>query len=178
MTSERNLRATIDHQVRQGRASDMPALTDLYNHYVLTSPATFDVEPETIQTRLEWFSHYSTAGPHRVFVAVLGDQVLGFASSSRLAERAAYGRAIESSVYVRFDALGRGIGTRLYSALFSALGEEEEAVHRAYAQVTLPNAASCALHRRFDFHAIGLQHEVGHKFGRYWSVQLFEKRLD
>jgi phosphinothricin acetyltransferase len=163
-------------QIRPGLAADVPALTDLYNQYVLTSPATFDVEPLTVKARLEWFSHYATDGPHRLFVAILDDNVAGFGCSSRLAARAAYARSVETSVYVRVDVLGRGIGTCLYSALFAALAEQQ--LHRAYAQVTLPNPASCALHRRFDFYELGLQSEVGYKLGSYWSVQLFEKRLD
>jgi phosphinothricin acetyltransferase len=43
--------------------------------------------------------------------------------------------------------------------------------------VTLPNPASIALHQRFGFHAIGIQDEVGRKFGRFWSVQLLQKDL-
>ena len=96
--------------------------------------------------------------------------------SGLLAARPAYATSVETSVYVHVDALGQRIGTRLYTALFAALTEEQ--VHRAYAQVTLPNPASVALHRRFGFHEIGLQSEVGYKFGRYWSVQLFEKYVD
>jgi phosphinothricin acetyltransferase len=163
-------------RIRPGIAGDVPDLTDLYNHYVLTSPATFDVEPLTVEARLEWFSHYSTDGLHRLYVAVLEGKVAGFASSSRMGARPAYARALETSVYVRFDVLGQGVGTRLYSTLFAALSDQP--VHRAYAQVTLPNPASCALHRRFGFQEIGVQHEVGYKFASYWSVQLFEKRLD
>ena len=162
--------------IRSGLKADLAQLTDLYNHYVQTSPATFDIEQQSMDARREWMSHYSLHGPHRLFVAALDDRILGFASSSRLAARPAYARAVETSVYVRFDAVGRGVGTRLYTVLFEALASE--AVHRAYAQVTLPNPASVALHRRFGFHEIGLQHEVGHKFGRYWSVQLFEKHLN
>ena len=64
----------------------------------------------------------------------------------------------------------------MYEVLFAALGGTD--VHRAYAGVTLPNDASIALHRRFDFTALGAYNEVGRKFGRYWTVQWFEKRLE
>ncbi len=166
----------VDVGIRPAIGADVPALTDTYNQYVVTSAATFDIEPLTLEVRLEWFSHYAADGPHRLFVATLDDRVVGFASSSRLATRPAYATSVETSVYVRVDALRQRIGTRLYTALFAALTEER--VHRAYAQVTLPNPASVALHRRFGFHEIGLQSEVGYKFGRYWSVQLFEKHVD
>jgi phosphinothricin acetyltransferase len=162
--------------IRPAIVADVVTLTDIYNYYVITSPATFDVEPLSLDTRLEWFSHYAASGPHRLFVARRDANVVGYASSSRLAARAAYATSVETSVYVQVDARGQRIGTRLYLALFEALRNER--VHRAYAQVTLPNHASVALHRRFGFREIGIQNEVGAKFGEYWSVQLFEKLLD
>jgi phosphinothricin acetyltransferase len=166
----------VDFSIRPAIATDVAALTRIYNYYVVTSPATFDVEPVGLEARLEWFSHYALRGPYRLLVATLDDKVVGFASSSRLAARPAYARSVETSVYVHVESLGQRIGSGLYTALFATLAEER--VHRAYAQVTMPNPASVALHRRFGFRELGLQHEVGHKFDRYWSVQLFEKRLD
>jgi phosphinothricin acetyltransferase len=162
--------------IRPAIVADVPILRDIYNYYVVASPATFDVEPVDLAARAEWFSHYAVHGPHRLLVATREADVVGFASSSRLAARAAYATSVETSVYVQVDARGQRIGTRLYAALFEALSGEQ--LHRAYAQVTLPNAASVALHRRFGFHENGVQHEVGAKFGRYWTVQLFEKSLD
>ena len=50
-------------------------------------------------------------------------------------------------------------------------------MHRAFAGITLPNAASVALHERFGFTAVGTFTEQGRKFGRYWDVVWFEKPL-
>jgi len=164
-----------DLLIRTAGAADVQALTDIYNHYIRTSPATFDIAPVTLESRLEWLSHYSQAGPHRLLVAELDAQVIGYASSSRLAARAAYATSVETSIYLRPEACGQGLGRRLYAALFASLAGED--VHRAFAQVTLPNPASIALHQQFGFRAIGIQDEVGHKFGRFWSVQLLQKNL-
>ena len=38
--------------------------------------------------------------------------------------------------------------------------------------------ASLALHRAFGFEPVGIFRQVGYKFGRYWDVQWFQKRLD
>jgi phosphinothricin acetyltransferase len=165
----------VDALIRSARSEDLAALTDIYNHYVRTSAATFDIALRTIEAQLGWFTHYTETGPHRLLVAVRANQILGYASSSRLAARQAYATSIETSVYVHADFCGQRVGTQLYAALFAALAHED--LHRAYAQVTLPNPASIALHRRFDFRELGVQDEVGRKFGRYWSVQLLEKHL-
>jgi phosphinothricin acetyltransferase len=161
--------------VRPGRANDLPALTDIYNHYVRTSPATFDTVEFSLDARREWLGHYADDGPHRLLVAVDDADVLGYVTSSTLRPKPAYSTSVETTVYLRPDSTGRGIGTTLYRALFEAL--EGEDVHRAYAGVALPNDASLALHCRLGFREIGTYVEVGRKFGRYWDVRWFERPI-
>ena len=45
--------------IRAATAADLPALTEIYNHYVLTTPITFDLEPFTVDDRREWFDDHS-----------------------------------------------------------------------------------------------------------------------
>jgi phosphinothricin acetyltransferase len=161
--------------VRAAQPGDLPALTDIYNHYVLTSAVTFDTTPFTVEARRDWFSHYATTGSHRLLVAADGDDVLGYATSSAFRAKPAYVTSVEATVYLHSAATGRGLGTLLYTALFDALREED--VHRVYAGVALPNEASLALHERMGFHAVGTFVEVGRKFGRYWDVRWFELEL-
>ena len=161
--------------VRPGQVDDLEQLNDLYNHYIRETPITFDIEPWTMEQRREWFSHYALEGRHRLMVAVADDRVLGYASSSKFRPKQAYEPSVESSVYLLPDTTGRGLGTALYEALFEAL--EGEDVHRAYAGITLPNAASVALHQRFGFAEVGRFTEQGRKFGRYWDVVWLEKPL-
>jgi phosphinothricin acetyltransferase len=164
--------------VRAALPADVPALTDIYNHYVRTSGVTFDTTEFTVEERQEWFSHYATTGPHRLLVAVDGDSagmVVGYATSSPFRPKPGYLTSVETSVYLRPDAIGRGLGTLLYRAIFDALAGQD--LHRAYAGVALPNDASVRLHERFGFREIGTYVEVGRKFGRYWDVLWFERPL-
>ena len=159
--------------VRAGLAQDLPALTEIYNHYVERTHITFDLETFTVDARREWFQHYGETGRHRLLVAVDGDEVLGYATSGRFRDKAAYDTSVETTIYCRPGCSGRGIGSALYTALFDALRDED--VHRAYAGVALPNDASLTLHRRFGFAEIGTFREVGRKFGRYWDVTWLER---
>jgi len=161
--------------VRPGSVADSVALADIYNHYVVHTAITFDTVPVTPGGRAEWLTHYAEEGPNRLLVAVVDGVMAGYATSSPFRSRPAYATSIETSVYCRPGFTGRGIGARLYATLFEALRGED--VHRAYAGITIPNAASEVLHRRFDFSDIGVYHEVGRKFGRYWDVLWLEKRL-
>ncbi len=162
----------METRIRPGHLDDLPALTEIYNHYVRETSITFDLEPFTPETRRPWFDQFGETGRHRLRVAE-GEGILGYASSSRLRPKGAYATSVEVTVYLLPHAQRRGLGIRLYSDLFGALAHEK--VHRAYAGVTLPNPASIALHKRFGFQPIGIYREVGRKFDRYWDVEWLEK---
>ena len=161
--------------VRPAIEADVPSLAAIYNHYAETSHATFDVAALPLANRLAWFRSFGETGPFRLVVAERDGQVIGYAGSGRFREKPAYLTSVEMTVYVRHDAHGLGVGSRLYEHLFDLLANEP--IHRAYAGITLPNPASVALHHRFGFTDIGTYDEVGHKFGQYWSVLWLEKRL-
>ena len=161
--------------VRPATAEDLEAINDIYNHYVAESHYTFDDEAISMDGRREWFTHYAERGRHRVLVAVDGERVIGYASSSRFRPKPAYLTSVETSVYLAPNAIGRGAGTRLYEALFRSL--EGEDVHRAYAGIALPNPGSIGLHEKFGFKRVAHFTEQGRKFGRYWDVDWFEKPL-
>jgi len=162
--------------VRPALVSDLPALTDIYNHYVVHTPITFDVDPSTTEERRGWFDDHAETGRYRLLVADEHGDVVGYASTSRWRPKAAYGTTVESSVYVRHDAVRRGIGRALYDALFDAIAHED--VHTIVAGIALPNDASVALHERVGFRQVGVFRDVGRKFGRFWDVAWFQRRLD
>ncbi|MET9445661.1 GNAT family N-acetyltransferase [Streptomyces cinerochromogenes] len=164
-------------QVRPGFEGDLEALTAIYNHYVRETAITFDTASFTPEERRPWLLSHPEDGPHRLMVATdpESQRILGYATSSPYRPKPAYVTSVETSVYVAPDAGRRGIGTLLYGALFRALAEED--VHRAYAGIAQPNEVSTRLHERFGFRHVGTYGEVGRKFGRYWDVAWYEKRL-
>lgn len=161
--------------IRAATLDDLPALTDVYNHYVINTTITFDLHPFTPDQRRAWFDDHSTAGRHRLLVAADGSGLLGYATTSRWRPKRAYDTTVESSVYCRPDAVGRGIGTALYTALFQSL--EAEDVHAIVAGIALPNPASVSFHERFGFRPVGIFQAVGRKFDRYWDVAWFQRPL-
>jgi phosphinothricin acetyltransferase len=163
-------------RVRSATEDDLPAVVELYNHYVEHSPATFEVLRVSVADRRRWFDEHRGPGPHRLLVAEDGARaVVGWATSSPFRPRAAYATTVETSVYCRSDSLGLGIGRRLYEELFRELQHED--LERAVAGITLPNPASVALHQRFGFRWVGTFTRVGRKFDRYWDVAWFQRPL-
>ena len=159
--------------VRRATLADLPALTAIYNHYIVHTPITFDLAPYDPEQRRAWFDDHASSGRCRLLVAEERGEVAGYATTSRWRPKAAYDTTVESSVYVRHDLVGRGIGRELYAAIFDVIAHED--VHTIVAGVALPNDASIALHERFGFQRVGVFREVGKKFGRFWDVAWMQR---
>ncbi len=163
-------------RVRDATIADLPAVAAIYTHYVLRTTITFNTE---VRTPREWQERYERnvgAGPHHLLVAEVEGAVSGFVETQPFRPKPAYDRSVELSVYVAPDATGAGVGGALYAALLARL-EEDEAFHRAYAVIALPNSGSEAFHRRHGFDLRGTLTEAGHKFGRYLDVAYYERAL-
>lgn len=162
--------------IRPAMLDDLPALTAIYNHYIVHTPITFDVRTFDAEGRRPWFDEHAIGGPHRLLVAEAPNSVIaGYATTSRWRPKPAYDTTVESSVYCHPGWVGRGIGTQLYEALFAAIAGED--VHQIVAGATLPNAASVKLHERLGFRQVGVFRAVGRKFGTFWDVGWFQRPL-
>ncbi|MGA7674335.1 MAG: N-acetyltransferase family protein [Rhizomicrobium sp.] len=159
--------------IRRVAQDDLPALLAIYNHYVVHTPVTFDIEPRSLEQRQAWLDTFAPTGRYQCFVAARDGKAVGWACSGKFRVRAAYDTSVETSVYLAPEEVGKGLGKRLYQALFDALSGED--VHRAYGVVTLPNEASVGLHRAMGFAHIGTLDEVGRKFDRFWDVAWYGK---
>jgi phosphinothricin acetyltransferase len=160
---------------RAALRADLPRLTEIYNHYVIHTPVTFDLEPYTLERRAAWFEQFAPAGRYRLVVAEVDGRVEGYAGTMRWRPKAAYDTTVETTVYSSPEMVGKGIGRVLYAALFDAI--RNEPVNRIVGGFTLPNPGSAKLHEHFGFRQVGIFSEVGFKFGRYWDVQWMERPL-
>jgi phosphinothricin acetyltransferase len=161
-------------QIRHGEPGDLNNLVEIYNYYVTETHITFDTEPFAVAARTQWFNQFANDGPHRLLVAELEDDVIGYASSTLFKLKPAYRTSVETTIYLDNERVGKGFGAQLYSELLDQL-VNEGSVHRAYAGVALPNPGAIALHEKLGFVRAASYHEVGFKFGKYWDVDWFEK---
>jgi phosphinothricin acetyltransferase len=173
--NESEARDLPEIQTRAATRDDLPRLTEIYNHYVVHTPITFDMKPWTAEQRLPWFEQFAATGRHRLLVAEKDSLVVGYAGTVRFRPKAAYDTTVEATIYCAPESLGKGVGTRLYTALFASLAGEH--IHRIVAGYVLPNPTSAALHERFGFKVIGVFSEAGYKFDRFWDVRWMERPL-
>ncbi len=155
-------------RIRAAVRADLARLAEIYNYYVVNTPVTFDVEPYTVERREAWFGQFGAAGRYRLLVADGDAGVVGYAGSMRFRPKPGYDTTVETTIYCAPEAVGKGIGNRLYAALFEALRGED--IHRFVAGYAVPNPATTALHERFGFKVVGVFSENGRKFGKYWDV--------
>ena len=165
-----------DVLIRHLEERDLPALLAIYNHYIVHTHITFDIEPRTLEDRRAWLSNFWRTGRHQCFVAVREGEAFGWAASTRLNERAAYETSVLVGVYLAPAETGKGIGRQLYSTLFTAIGDAD--IHRIHAGIAYPNPSSVALHLGMGFRLIGVQSQVGRKFGKFWDAGLYERTID
>ncbi|MEO6182657.1 MAG: N-acetyltransferase family protein [Verrucomicrobiota bacterium] len=160
--------------VRLATESDLVAINDIYNHYVLHSTCTYQEEPELIEGRQKWFRHHGDK--HPVIVAEVEGEVVGWGSLSAYHARCAYRHTVENSVYVHHQHQRRGIGALILQGLISracSLG------HRAIiAGIDADQLGSVALHTRFRFEKVGHFKQVGFKFNRWLDVIYMELILN
>lgn len=158
------LRATTDH---------LDAITDIYNEAVLTTTATFDSEPVSLDEQRIWFAEHDDKFP--IFIAEKSGKVVGWVSLSKWSGRCAYSDTAEISVYIKDGFRGKGIGTKLINLI---LAEGNKAgIHTVLARIAEGSEASIRLHKSAGFEYVGVMREVGKKFGKLLDVHLLQKIL-
>ncbi len=160
--------------IRRATASDLEAITDIYNEAILTTVATFDLEVKDLSDRRRWFDSHDER--HPILVAVLDGQVAGWASLNEWSDRRAYDETAETASYVKADFRGQGIGRRLKAALIDEA--RRIGFHTLISRAAEGSDASLHLSRAFGFQHIGTMKEVGFKFGRRRDMHIMQLFLN
>jgi L-amino acid N-acyltransferase len=156
--------------IRPATKSDLAAINDIYNHYVLHSTCTYQEEPESLAGREQWFQHHGEN--HPVIVAVADGKIVGWGSLSAYHPRSAFRFTVENSIYVHPEHHRKGTGALLLQDL---IRRARELGHRAIiAAIDGEQAASVALHAKFGFEEVGHMKTLGFKFGRWLDVIYME----
>jgi phosphinothricin acetyltransferase len=159
--------------IRPATGADAAQICEIYNHYIVHTAVTFEEEPVGVN---EMALRISETVPHLPWLVWEGGgRVLGYCYANKWKGRCAYRYSVEATVYLRPDVSGRGLGTKLYSALLDELRQRK--LHAVIGGIALPNEASVRLHEKLGFAKVAEFREVGNKFGRwidvgYWQLIL------
>ena len=136
--------------IRPITQDDIASCLDIYNYEVVNGVATLDLEPRTLTEWQEWYEAHQTS-EHCIFVGLMDDVVVGYASLSPYRTKDAFKSTVELSIYIHQGYRGKGVAS----------------------VITAGNATSTALHERFGFTYCGLTPQVGFKHGKYQDTETY-----
>ena len=162
-------------RVRLATLDDAEAIRAIYNLEVVESTVTFDLVPRSLEAQRAWLDAHAGAHPAIVAVDDENDEVVGFGSLTAYRDRPAYATSVEDSVYVHRDARGRGVGRLLLGELVRLA--TVHGFHAVMARIVGGHEVSIRLHESCGFALVGVEREVGRKFGRWLDVALMQRLL-
>lgn len=104
MTNNITLRfATLD---------DLPIIVDIYNSTIPSRMVTADLEPVTVEDRLNWF-HEHNPEKRPLWVVEFEGNICGWVSLQSFYGRPAYDATAEISIYLHENFRGKGLGKKI-----------------------------------------------------------------
>ena len=164
--------------IRDADQHDTPHILSVYAPYITDTTVTFENEIPTVQEFYERVAQYQLQFPWLVAEASTGE-IAGYAYASKYRERIAYQWVVEASVYIHEKYKGKGIGQKLYHALFDIL--RLQGIYRVYAVIGLPNDESVRFHEKMGFTWFATYKSTGYKSGQWrdtgwWELVLAEPK--
>ena len=157
--------------IRSITQDDVASCLDIYNYEVVNGVATLDLEQRTLSEWEAWFDAHQTS-EHCIFVGLMDDVVVGYASLSPYRTKDAFKSTVELSIYIHQEHRGKGVASKLMAHILEH-AKETEPLHTVVSVITAGNAASTALHERFGFTYCGLIPQVGFKHGKYQDTETY-----
>jgi len=170
---------TLAAMIRLATAADGAAAARIYDPVVARTAISFEEDPPGPEEMARRIASIGAFAPW--LVEERDGTVRGYAYASKHRERAAYRWSVDVAVYVDETHRRAGIGAGLYGKLIRLL--RLQGFHAAFAGVTLPNAASVALHESVGFRPVGVYRAVGYKLGAWhdvgwWQLDLLDRTTD
>jgi phosphinothricin acetyltransferase len=166
--------------IKTAAPTDAAELLKIYQPYVEKTAISFEYETpsvEEFERRIR-----ETLARYPYFVAKTGEELVGYAYASTFKGRPAYDWSVETTIYIREDSRGQGIGRRLYEALENALRKQNILNVNACIAVTdtddpYVTNASMHFHEHMGYRLVGRFHQSGYKFHRWYDMIWMEKML-
>ena len=155
-------------QIRHFESQDYPAVQAIYQEGIASGHATFQT------TVKSWEEFDQDMHSHSRLVAVSQDVILGWAAISPISTRAVYSGIAEVSIYVAYQAHGKGIGKKLMAELIRE--SEKHNIWTLQSSIFPENIGSLKLHESSGFRIIGKREKIGQMNGLWRDTILMERR--
>ena len=160
-------------QIRKVTLNDAQECLDIYSYYVINTTITFEYDSPPLDEFKQRIQKITQKYPY--LVAVMEDEIVGYAYATSYKDRAAYDWSVETTVYVKKDKHGLGIGKTLYTHLEENLRNNN--IVNMLACITYPNPKSIDFHTKFGFDKVGHFPKVGYKFNDWRDIVRMQKAI-
>jgi L-amino acid N-acyltransferase YncA len=162
--------------LRDAASEHFPEIARIYGHHVLTGLASFEDEPPGEEEMRRRHADVQARGLPWLVACDAAGGVKGYAYAAPYRLRSAYRYTLEDSIYVAPDAMRRGMGRALLTALLARCAAA------GFRQIIAvigdsANVPSIALHDRLGFRRVGLLPASGFKFARWVDSVLMQREL-
>ena len=165
-------------KIRVAEPQDATALRAIYKPYVEKTVITFEYAVPTVEEFSERISKTLQRYPY--LVAEYKGAILGYAYTGPFVGRAAYDWGVETSIYLDENNKKMGLGKRLYAAL-EKISQAQHILNMnaciGYPQVEdeYLTKNSVEFHAHLGFRMVGIFHQCGYKFKRWYDMAWMEK---
>jgi phosphinothricin acetyltransferase len=166
-----------DVVIRDATVADAAAIAVIYNALLVTTSVAWTESPESVDDRTAWLVDQGHRG-RPVLVAVLDDDVIGFASYGDFRDSTkwpGYRFTVEHTVHVAETHWSAGVGRALLEALVARA--TEAGAHVMVGAIDGANDGSIRFHRRLGFEVVGRMPGTGFKFDRWLDLVLMQRTL-
>jgi L-amino acid N-acyltransferase YncA len=157
-------------EIRPAWEADFEAITEIYNQAVLRTTATMDIAPKSVDDQKKWFDKHNENVP--ILVAILSEEVIGWASLSEYSPRGGYANTAEISIYIHEKYRTKGYGKKILEEILK-IGRDS-GFHSIIARISAESKISLHLFETLGFQNVGTLKEVGRKFDRFLDVAIMQ----
>nr|WP_026701549.1 GNAT family N-acetyltransferase [Salibacterium aidingense] len=162
----------MDYPILRLHKEHWPQVKEIYEMGIETEIATFETEAPSWEI---WSATHDLIC-RLVVMDQEGEEVLGFAALSPFSNREVYAGVGVTSIYIRGDVRGKGVGTALLKQLIRV--SEEEGYWMLQAGIFPENRTSIKIHEAAGFRKVGTRERIGKLNGVWRDVELYERRSD
>lgn len=164
--------------IRMATKADVKEILDIYAPYVNNTAISFEYDVPSVEEFTDRIINISKQYPY--IVAIDSNRIIGYAYASSFNKRVAYDWAVETTIYLRQNCRGKGIGKKLYLALEEILKRQNILnLNACIAYTSTENAyltnTSMYFHEHLGYKKIGHFTKCGYKFGSWYDMIWMEK---
>lgn len=161
--------------IRDVVPADAAAIAAIYNHYIVHTTISFEMEPISAETMRQRIVGCCSGG-YPFLVCESAGQLVGYCYAHPWKERAAYAKTWEITIYLAPAACGAGIGKQMLHELITRC--RAAGCRALIACITGGNVRSRRFHEQAGFQQVSHFEQVGEKLGHILDVDDFELLLN